>query len=152
VTDKSSLERQRLDKWLWHARVVKTRTLAQKLVNGGKVRVNKEKVLSASTTVKVGDGITITLRNSVRVLKVAGFCERRGSAAMAQALFEDLSAPDAGTNPQAGSDKNGASPTETGGKPAGPEPQPVHPGGEGVGRPDKRDRKKMADLKKITET
>lgn len=150
MTDKSSLERQRLDKWLWHARVAKTRTLAQKLVNGGKVRVNKAKVLSASTSVKVGDGITIALRNSVRVLKVAGFSERRGSAIVAQALFEDLSAP--GTNPQAESDKNGASSSKTGDKSTGPEPHPVHPGGEGVGRPDKRDRKKMADLKKITET
>lgn len=152
MTDKSSLERQRLDKWLWHARVAKTRTLAQKLVNGGKVRVNKEKILSASTSVKVGDGITIALRDSVRVLKVVGFSERRGSAIVAQALFEDLSALDAGASLQAGSGTGDASSTETGGKTAGPEPHPVHPGGKGVGRPDKRDRKKMADLKKITET
>lgn len=146
-------QRQRIDKWLWHARVVKTRTLAQKLVNGGKVRVNREKVLAASAQVKTGDVMTIALPSRVRVLRVAGFSERRGSATVAQALFEDLTvAPDHGrsdtifvTAGESGRDANDAS-RRQGGHDRHPE---GHPGGQGVGRPSKHDRRKLADLKKI---
>lgn len=150
-------ERQRIDKWLWHARVVKTRTLAQKLVNGGKVRVNREKVLAVSALVKIGDVMTIAVASRVRVLRVAGFSERRGSATMAQALFEDLTvAPDqgaseagaatgTGTASESGGEANDAS-RQHGGRDRHPE---GHPGGQGVGRPSKHDRRKLADLKKI---
>jgi ribosome-associated heat shock protein Hsp15 len=84
------LERQRLDKWLWHARMVKARTSAAALVEGGHVRINGTREKSPGHAVKLGDVLTIGLDNSVRVLKVAGFSERRGDAIAARVLYEDL--------------------------------------------------------------
>ena len=83
-------ERQRIDKWLWHARVVRTRTSAAALVDGGHVRLNGERVTAASRPVKVGDVVTVALDRVVRVMKVTGFAERRGDADAARLLFEDL--------------------------------------------------------------
>jgi len=88
------LERQRLDKWLWHARVVKARTSAAALVERGHVRLNGVREKSPGHSVKPGDVLTIALDNSVRILKVTGFSERRGDAISARALYEDLQAPD----------------------------------------------------------
>ena len=67
------LERQRLDKWLWHARVVKARTSAAALVEAGHVRINGVREKAPGHGVKLGDVFTIALDNSVRILKVAGF-------------------------------------------------------------------------------
>lgn len=86
-------QRQRIDKWLWHARVVKTRTLAQKLALSGHVRLNGARVDTASQIVKAGDVLTIALEQQVRVLAVVGFSERRGSATLASALYDDRSPP-----------------------------------------------------------
>ena len=85
--------RQRIDKWLWFARVTKTRTLAQKLALSGRVRVNREKCDSASQAVKVDDVLTIALDSGVRVLKVVHPGVRRGPPADARLLYEDLSPP-----------------------------------------------------------
>ena len=82
--------RQRIDKWLWHARVVRTRTAAAALTTGGNVRLNGERVTAASQPVKVGDVVTVALDRTVRVLKVIGFAERRGDANAARLLCEDL--------------------------------------------------------------
>jgi ribosome-associated heat shock protein Hsp15 len=84
------LERQRLDKWLWHARVVKARTSAAALVEAGHVRINGVREKAPGHAVKVGDVLTVALDHSVRVLKVVGFCERRGDAAAARVLYDDL--------------------------------------------------------------
>jgi ribosome-associated heat shock protein Hsp15 len=84
------LERQRLDKWLWHARVVKARTSAAALVESGHVRVNGVREKSPGHAVKQGDVITIALDRGVRLMKVLGFSERRGDASAARALYEDL--------------------------------------------------------------
>ena len=84
------MDRQRLDKWLWHARVVKARTSAAELVERGHVRINGVREKSPGHAVKLGDVVTVALDNSVRVLKVAGFSERRGDATAASVLFEDL--------------------------------------------------------------
>lgn len=84
------MERQRLDKWLWHARVVKARTSAAALVEAGHVRVNGEREKAPGHGVKIGDVLTIALDRSVRILKVAGFSERRGDATAARVLYEDL--------------------------------------------------------------
>jgi ribosome-associated heat shock protein Hsp15 len=84
------LDRQRLDKWLWHARVVKARTSAAELVEAGHVRINGVREKSPGHQVKLGDVVTVGLDNSVRVLKVAGFSERRGDASAARVLYEDL--------------------------------------------------------------
>ena len=84
-------DRLRIDKWLWHVRVVKTRTLAAKLVADGYVRVNGTKTDSPAKTVKAGDVLTIALERTVRVYRVIGLGDRRGPASEAQALYEDLS-------------------------------------------------------------
>ena len=86
------MERQRLDKWLWHARVVKARTSAAALVEAGHVRINGVREKSPGHSVKPGDVLTIGLDNSVRMLKVTGFAERRGDATSARVLYEDLQA------------------------------------------------------------
>ena len=92
-------DRQRIDKWLWHVRVVRTRTAAAALVNGGNVRLNGERVAAASHAVRSGDVVTVALDRSVRVLKVLDFAERRGDADAARLLFEDLTpAPRAPTS------------------------------------------------------
>jgi ribosome-associated heat shock protein Hsp15 len=85
------LDRQRLDKWLWHARVVRSRTDAAALVASGHVRVNGQRNKTPGRTVRAGDVVTVALDRAVRVLKVTGFAERRGSADVARALFLDLS-------------------------------------------------------------
>jgi ribosome-associated heat shock protein Hsp15 len=84
------LERQRLDKWLWHARVVKARTSAAALVEAGHVRINGVREEAPGHSVKAGDVLTIALDRSVRILKVVGFAERRGDAATARVLYDDL--------------------------------------------------------------
>ena len=86
------MERQRLDKWLWHARVVKARSSAAALVEAGHVRLNGVREKAPGHTVKAGDVLTVGLDNSVRVLRVVGFAERRGDAAAARVLYEDLQA------------------------------------------------------------
>jgi ribosome-associated heat shock protein Hsp15 len=83
-------ETQRLDKWLWHARVVKTRSLAAQLVANGKFRVNREKIRKPAYPVKCGDVITAAVFGRVRVLRIAGFSERRGAATEARALYVEL--------------------------------------------------------------
>jgi ribosome-associated heat shock protein Hsp15 len=85
-------ERQRIDKWLWHARVVRTRPDAAELAAGGHVRVNGERVRAASHPVKTDDVVTVALDRTVRVLKVVDFAERRGDTEAARRLFVDLSA------------------------------------------------------------
>ena len=84
------MERQRLDKWLWHARVVKARSSAAALVEAGHVRVNGVREKAPGHAVKIGDVVTVGLDNSVRVLKVVAFSERRGDATAARVLYEDL--------------------------------------------------------------
>ena len=86
------MERQRLDKWLWHARVVKARSSAAALVEAGHVRINGVREKSPGHGVKLGDVLTIGLDHGVRILKVTGFSERRGDAASARVLYEDLQA------------------------------------------------------------
>lgn len=82
--------RQRIDKWLFFARVVKSRSLAAKLAVGGKVRVNRDKIEQASHQVKIGDVLTITLERRIVIYKVLAGGDRRGPAPEAQLLYEDL--------------------------------------------------------------
>ena len=84
------MDKQRLDKWLWHARVVKARTSAAALVESGHVRVNGVREKSPGHAVKLGDVVTVSLDRGVRLLKVTGFSERRGDAVAARVLYEDL--------------------------------------------------------------
>jgi ribosome-associated heat shock protein Hsp15 len=96
-------DRQRIDKWLWHARVVRTRPDAAGLATSGRVRINGQRIDGAGRPVRPGDVITVALDGRVRVLKVAGFLERRGSADAARRLYEDL---DAGPAPAASAARN----------------------------------------------
>ncbi len=80
----------RIDKWLWFARVTKTRSLAQKLVTSGHVRLNRRKIDSASKAVSIGDVLTIRLERSVLVYRVEGFADRRGPFEEARNLYADL--------------------------------------------------------------
>jgi ribosome-associated heat shock protein Hsp15 len=112
----------RIDKWLWHARVTKTRSLAQKLVFAGKVRINREKSVSPSRLVKVGDVLTITLERAVCVYEIMAIGSRRGPYAQARELYVDLAPPE----PRA----NTVMPPEVPGK-----------------RPDRRGRRALAELR-----
>ncbi len=91
----SGAEKQRIDKWLFFARVVKSRSLAAKLAGGGKVKVNDARCPSASHAVKPGDRLVIDLDRAERVLLVRSIGERRGPAPEAALLFEDITPPPA---------------------------------------------------------
>ncbi|MGA3340126.1 MAG: RNA-binding S4 domain-containing protein [Methylocella sp.] len=82
--------RQRLDKWLWFARVAKTRSLAARLVAEGHVRLNARRIETPAKAVGPGDVLTIALERRVRVLKVLAPGTRRGGFPEAALLFEDL--------------------------------------------------------------
>lgn len=101
-----SEDSQRIDKWLWYARFFKTRTAATKFVAAGKVRVNKTRVTKAGQTIQVGDILTFTLHRRLRIIEVLGAGTRRGPAAEARTLYDDLSpAPQQpGTSADGGSD------------------------------------------------
>ena len=102
--------------------MVRTRTAAAALAESGHVRLNSQRIDAASRTVRVGDVVAVALDRTVRVLKVSGFAERRGSADDARVICEDLTpAPE----------------------PAEPEPPPVAEREPGAGRPTKRERRAM---------
>lgn len=88
-------DRQRIDKWLFFARVVKSRSLAAKLVQSGRLRINRDKVVQAAHAVKPGDVLTITLDRRVLIYRVAAGGVRRGPAEEARMLYEDLTPPPA---------------------------------------------------------
>lgn len=83
------MERQRIDKWLWHARVVKARDSAAALVASGHVRVNGARERSPGHGIKIGDVLTVALDRVVRVMKVEAFAERRGDAEAARVLYTE---------------------------------------------------------------
>ncbi len=108
----------RVDKWLWHARFFKTRTLAASIVSSGKVRVDSVPISKPSRTVGPGNVLTFSQAGDIRVVRILACGDRRGPAPEAQALYEDLSPP--------------------------PERNPENPGFDGKGRPGKRERRNMA--------
>lgn len=83
-------QRQRIDKWLFFARVVKSRSLAAKLVQAGRVRVNREKAGQAAHPVKPGDVLTINLDRRVIVLRIVAAGARRGPFEEARTLYADM--------------------------------------------------------------
>ncbi|WP_370455225.1 RNA-binding S4 domain-containing protein [Pseudolabrys sp. FHR47] len=92
-------ERQRIDKWLWHARMVRTRSDAARLVDAGHTRVNGQRVTAPAHLLRSGDVVTLALDRSVRVIEVVGFCERRGAARDAAVTYRTLE-NNAGYRPQ----------------------------------------------------
>lgn len=115
----------RLDKWLWHARFFKTRSLAATKVSEGKIRVNANPVSKPATSVQVGDVLTFAQGDWARVIRVEAIGTRRGPAPEAQTLYSDLS-------------------------PERPkrEPVPQNPSYEGKGRPTKKERR-QADQSRL---
>ncbi len=95
----SEIEAQRIDKWLWYARFFKTRSLATKFANTGKIRIKSngqsDRITKPSQTVKPDDVLTFALGRRIRVIKVRAPGARRGPAPEAQLLYEDLSPPTA---------------------------------------------------------
>lgn len=120
---------RRLDKWLWFARVAKSRTLAATAVTEGKIKVNRIKAEKASQQVKVGDVVTSRLGRTVRVLRVRDLGQRRGPPAEAQGLYEDLTPPPVR--------KEGGEELAAWGERT-----------PGAGRPTKRERRQIEDLKR----
>jgi len=87
------MESQRLDQWLWCARLVKTRTLATALVAAGKVRINGKRALKPSRLVQAGDVVTGAQASRLFIVRVVEGAPRRVSASLAQGLYEDLTPP-----------------------------------------------------------
>ena len=86
-------DRGRLDKWLWHARFFRTRSLATREVQAGHCRVNAERTKKAAAQIGAGDVLTFRQGEQIRVVRVLAQAERRGPATEAQALYEDLTPP-----------------------------------------------------------
>ncbi|WP_424980150.1 RNA-binding S4 domain-containing protein [Leisingera sp. S232] len=107
----------RIDKWLWHARFFKTRSLAAKQVSAGHVRLNGAKALKPAQNVTPGDVLTFAQGKVIRVVRVEAIGERRGPAPEAQELYFDM------TEKQ--------------------EKIPANPKFEGKGRPDKKARRAL---------
>lgn len=119
----------RLDKWLWHARFFKTRTLATKYVLNGKLRINATLVAKPHHAVKPGDVLTFPLQSGIKIVAVKALGVRRGPAPEARALYDDLSPPPPPREDTA----------------AGP--QPVAEREPGSGRPTKKDRRETDRLR-----
>jgi len=81
----------RLDKWLWHARFFKTRSLATAAINGGKVHLNAERVKPAHR-VRIGDRLSLSLQGMVAEFEVLGLPQRRGPAAEAVSHYLETAA------------------------------------------------------------
>jgi len=117
---------QRIDVWLWYARFYKTRSLATKMVRGGKVRLNGNICKKPSTQVSVSDVLTFARGDDILIARVMELGLRRGPAIEAQLLYEDLTPP---KEPRKQVVKNSSSPRE-----------------KGSGRPTKRDRRAIDQL------
>jgi ribosome-associated heat shock protein Hsp15 len=81
---------QRLDKWLWCARVMKHRGDCARLVEAGAVRINRQPTDKAHARLRVGDVLTLALRGEVRVLRIGALATRRGPPAEARSLYEEI--------------------------------------------------------------
>lgn len=83
----------RLDKWLWFARLARTRSLAARLCNEGRVAVGHRDAAKPHQAVKLGDVIVVELPHQRRRLIVRGLGDRRGPPAEAQRLYDEPSPP-----------------------------------------------------------
>ena len=91
MTNDENTDNHRLDKWLWHARFFKTRSLATAAISGGKVHLNAERVKPAHR-VRIGDRLSLSLQGIVAEFEVLGLPLRRGPAAEAQAQYLETAA------------------------------------------------------------
>jgi ribosome-associated heat shock protein Hsp15 len=119
----------RLDKWLWAARWYKTRGLAQQAIAAGQVRLHEERT-KAAQSLKVGDLLEIRISDSVWHVRVAALSDKRGPAVQARTLYEESEASRAERERRAELRRWGADPAAA-----------------LKGRPTKRDRRKLDELK-----
>lgn len=86
-------ESLRIDKFLWFARIVKTRGLAQQLAENGRLRLAGRVVDRAHALVRVGDVLSFAVRGQVRVIRIEALPARRGSPTEARALYSEVEGP-----------------------------------------------------------
>jgi ribosome-associated heat shock protein Hsp15 len=79
-----------LDKWLWCARLLKARSDCARFASEGTIRINRQVTDKAHARLRVGDVLTLPLRGDVRVVRVLALARRRGPAAEAQLLYEEI--------------------------------------------------------------
>ncbi|GAA6211612.1 RNA-binding S4 domain-containing protein [Hyphomicrobiales bacterium 4NK60-0047b] len=120
---------RRIDQWLFYSRLVKSRSLAGRLVEAGKLRVNKVKVSKPSSLVRKGDVITSMINRDLKIIEILELGVRRGPASEAKELYNDI------TPKEAPRPKPGRFIAKT----------PSRPKGEG--RPTKKDRRKYDSIK-----
>jgi ribosome-associated heat shock protein Hsp15 len=93
IPDQEDRDWQRLDKWLWCARVMRARSDCAALVGQGGIRINRQPTDKAHARLRVGDVVTLPVHGEVRVLRVLALAARRGPATEARLLCDDLSDP-----------------------------------------------------------
>jgi len=126
------IDTQRVDTWLWHARLFRTRTLAAAVVSAGKVRLTRNdettRITKSSQAVRPGDTLTFPKARLIRIVRIEALATRRGPAVEAQALYEDLTPP-----------------------PPPKEARPVKPAPRepGTGRPTKKERRALDHLRGV---
>jgi len=121
---------QRIDKWLWSARFIKSRSRAAALVGKGRIRRNGARISKPGQKIKCGDTLTFALNKDIRVILVLQLAKRRGPYSEAVLLYDDLAPPaEAKGKPQSSSDPL---------SPARREP--------GTGRPTKKQRREMQNF------
>ena len=81
---------QRLDKWLWSARFMKMRSDCARLVAGGLLRLNRRPTDKPHARLRVGDVLTLPLLQGIRVVRVRALAARRGPAAEARSLYDEI--------------------------------------------------------------
>jgi ribosome-associated heat shock protein Hsp15 len=94
VAEAEDKDWQRLDKWLWHARVAKTRADCSRFVEAGAVRLNRQPVGKPHAKLRPGDVLTLAFggpeRGVVRIWRVLALADRRGPAAEARGLYQEV--------------------------------------------------------------
>jgi ribosome-associated heat shock protein Hsp15 len=119
------VERVRVDQWVWAARFVKSRSLANDLVKGGRVQVNGERA-KPSRPIRTGDRVEVTTGQVRRTVIVARVTDRRGPASEAALLYDETAESIAARELQAAEDRMSRP-----------------PGADRIGRPTKRDRRRI---------
>lgn len=129
----------RVDKWLWHARFFKSRTLASRLCESGRLRVNGAVVRKSHQVLRPRDVLTFPKGADIRVVRVVALGSRRGPAMEARGLYDDLQPP-----PQ----PSGPLPASMETPPVPIEPLPTGKREPGAGRPTKAERRALDQLRK----
>lgn len=89
MAETTELAAQRIDKWLFHSRFIKSRALATKLVNAKRIRVNGEKIAKASYKLKIGDMLTFELNHRVLMIEILGINATRRPFVEACLLYDN---------------------------------------------------------------